>query len=185
MRFNSPDLLYAWQRTGQWPRIHNAIADCIIGEVPSGPILDLCCSFGLLGERLQRQLHIPAIGVERDEAAVKLGQDAGVQMPVEIMEVNRDTLADLAQVVRGARVTTLVARRALPELFGHDLELGRDFAVAMRDAGVEEVFLEGRRPTPKPTNQLASIHDEVALMGAAFRLVALHGAVARMKGQRA
>jgi len=185
VRFNSPDLLYAWQRTGQWPRIHNAIADCVIGEAPAGPLLDLCCSFGLLGERLRRQLGIPVVGVERDEAAVKLGQDAGVQMTVEIMPVNRDTLADLAQFVSGARVKTLVARRALPELFGHDLELGRDFAVAMRDAGVDEVFLEGRRPTPKATNKLASIHDEVALMGAAFRMVALHGAVARMKGQPA
>jgi hypothetical protein len=75
----------------------------------------------------------------------------------------------------------MLARRCLPELFGDDLPLGRDFAAAIHGAGIKEIFLEGRVVTQGAVNVLKSVADEVDLLSGHYHEVKRIGAVSYLK----
>lgn len=177
MRFNSIEHLQAWQRTGRFPAIHDAIAAAVNSFGCSLGYLDLCCSFGLLGQRLIRENGCDVVGVDIDADAIAAGQAAGIKAKLIHMPVKPDTLKDLVQICQSNTLGGIVARRALPELFGHDLAFGETFTNAMADAGIKEIFIEGRVATRNATNPLSSIDKEVALLGSRYKQVRRVGAV--------
>ncbi len=182
VRFNSAERLDLWQNTGRFPAIHNDMAHAFSSFARGERALDLCCSFGLLAERIKRMYGAAVVGVDADESALEHGRSAGITVDLLHMAVSADTLPALADLIASRKVSVLLARRCLPELFGGNIALGREFAQLMRDSGIEEVLIEGRVKTKKPRNALASIEDEIELMSGPFSLERRYRNVAYMRG---
>lgn len=161
MRFNSPDYLTAWVQTGKFPEIHDDIFDAVVNYSSGGVMLDLCCSTGLLTKRLQKfGAHV--IGVDADSVAITAGLSFNIEN-LQQLKVTRETVSNLVNIVLNQRVRVLIARRCFPELFGEDLEFGREFAGLMASNGIEEIFIEGRVKTRNAINALATLDSEVSL----------------------
>lgn len=103
--------------------------------------LDLGACFGLLGAAVQTlRPKAVVIGVERSASAIELAQKYGLPCQLVRMHVSRETVTELAGLIRKFKLNTVIARRVLPELWGGDLEGGphvrQDFARCWHSAGV-------------------------------------------------
>jgi hypothetical protein len=181
MRFDSTEHVRAWVARRQYPAIHNDIFTAVQTFSTGTSGLDLCCSTGLLGSRVAKQLRVPCIGVDVDKDAVEFARLAGVPMAITIMPVTPDTLEQLVGIVKDAKVDMILARRCFPELFGSNRPFGEAFAKAMHGAGVKEIFIEGRVPVAKPINSLDTLKKEVELMSPYFKATRAHRNVAYLK----
>lgn len=166
MRFDAPEHVGLWQKTGRFPAIHDAIANHVRTVVSpgDGPVLDLCSSSGLLGRRLL-DLGYTVTAVQESNAALSLGLSAGVYRGVPLLEA-RITLGSLPLFLHWVgeqEVDTIVARRAFPELWDGVGGAGgfAQLAEGLAECGVERIVLEGRAPTRKATHPLASADAEV------------------------
>jgi hypothetical protein len=178
VRFNSPEHLASFRWHGRFPIIHDAIADVVTAHMRGDRLLDLGCGYGLLGQRIAKQLGgCFAIGVEADAAAIGAGQAAGVTIEFAHLKVTKATVPQLLRLVERHKITTLIARRVLPELFGDDLQAGIEFAAGLSLTGVKEIFLEGRVQSISSVNPLRSVAEEVELLDPACREVKRFGAV--------
>lgn len=182
-RFSSPEHLAAFKERGVFPVIHEPLFNLVLERAEGTSFMDLCCHFGLLGERLRRHIRgARAVGVEMDAAAVEAGRAAGVQIPLHVMKVEPKSLGSFIGLITEHQVTTLVARRCLSEVFVTDhAKPTKDEAFAaelrrqLRAAGVREVFAQGRAPTARATWPIPDIEAEVALLAPEFTLVDLRG----------
>jgi SAM-dependent methyltransferase len=181
MRFDSTEHLEVWRRTGRFPAIHDSIFSAIENFMRGSRVLDLCCSTGLLAQRLAKLLKVTAVGVDADARALERAWEAGVDVPLVEMKINDETMSELASVIRAHRIDVLVARRAMPELFGDNLPLGHQFSAMLYDLNVREIFLEGRVATRNAVNPLASIDKEVELFGGHYVLARSIRSVAYLK----
>ncbi|MDC7784791.1 hypothetical protein PQJ75_00800 [Rhodoplanes sp. TEM] len=183
MRFDDPGYLAAW-RAGRYPRIHDAIFEMAVVYMRGTRVLDLGCSYGLIGDRLVRNgMAEFVVGVDADEAVLAQGRDAGVSGTLYSLRVTEETLPELIELVSSRRLDVLVARRVLPELFGENVQLGRRFAHELRAAGIREVFVEGRVASVRSVNALRSIDEEVDLLSEAYREARRIGAVSFMQAR--
>jgi hypothetical protein len=181
MRFNSVEHLEHWKKTGQFPAIHNDIFFAVMNWGNSDKYLDLCCSFGLLGERVRKKMPgVDVYGVDADATAIQQAQDAGITMSITHMKITAETLPELVDFIREQGISGILARRAFPELFGDDLALGRHFGRQLRSVGVHEVFLEGRAPTKNAVNALSNLEQEKGLLNGSFAMLQGYNNVARM-----
>lgn len=128
-------------------------------------------AYPAFARRAATPLWFPGAGVDADEKVVYAAQDAGVPIRLHCLRITRESLPALTEILSVARARAIVARRILPELWGDDLEGGRQFADSIAEAGVKEVFLEGRVVSERATNPLRSIDDEVELLSSRYREV--------------
>ena len=170
MRFNSPEHLATWQRTKRYPAIHDNMAAAANSYVRGARLLDLGCSYGLLGARIAKEAgsHRP-VGVDADKSVIDAANQAGVPMEFYHLEVNAETLSRLETIIMCHGIDVIIARRILPELFGLDPVLGCNFAAMCAAAGVKEMLVEGRVVSARSTNALASIDDEVDMLSMSYR----------------
>lgn len=135
-------------------------------------ILDLGCSYGLLGARIADEAGgIKCAGIDTDAKVIEAAISAGVAMRFFNMKITRETLPDLAVVLEETGATAIIARRVLPELWGEDQLGGAHFAITLAENGVREILLEGRVASERATNPLKSIGDEVRLLSEKYREV--------------
>src|SRR5438067_4688470 len=128
MRFDAAEHLAAWKQAGTFPKIHNAIAAVAVSELVARTILDLGCSHGLLGARLVKLGVVDtAIGIDVDSRAIEAGKAAGVPVAFNHLKIEKETMPEVMALVKAHRVTGIIARRILPELFGADPGAGRTF----------------------------------------------------------
>jgi hypothetical protein len=171
-RFNSPELLLTWARCRRFPAIHDNMAAAALSYVRGTRILDLGCSFGLLGARIAKDMGgVTAIGVEADAGVISAAEAAGVPMVFHNIKITAETLPQLETVIRCHGIDIIIARRIMPELFGSDPEMGRRFAAMAAAAGVGEMLIEGRVLSERSTNALASIGAEVEMLSGSYREV--------------
>lgn len=164
-RFNSAGHLLGWQR-GDWPRIHDRIAqlgrECLDGPV----LLDLCSSTGILGWRmLQTAPQIcEVVGVDVDSAAIARGREHGIDFERLELRIGPDTLDAFAGFCARHVVTSMIARRCLSEVFhGHDPHgWPAVFAARLRDVGIREVLIEGRARVRNPSHDYPTVDHELA-----------------------
>ena len=169
-RFNSPEYLSAWRTKGIWPSIHDAMADFAAANMRAKFLLDLGCSYGLLGARIGVENGgLACAGVEADEKVIQAAQEAGVPLRFYTLKLTRATLPAFAKILVETRARAIVARRILPELWGEDREGGAEFVDLIADLGVREILVEGRIVSERATNPLRSIDDEVALLSSRYR----------------
>ena len=172
MRFNSPEHLETWKRTKRYPAIHDAMFDAAGSLLRGTRVLDLGCSYGLLGSRIAKLLgYDTAIGVEADKSVISAAEQAGVSLVFHNIRVAADTMSQLEAIILAHGINVIIARRIMPELFGDNLQLGADFAGMCAYCGVKEMLIEGRVLSGRSTNALASIDAEVAMLtgGGAYR----------------
>lgn len=181
MRFNSPELLEAWQATGEWPAIHNAMSEMAITYVTGRRLLDLGCSYGLLGARITAENAMePGIGVDASSDAIAAGKAARVPLDLKFMRVlpRRSDWLDLMAIIRDNGVDVVIARRVFPELFGEHVDEMSAFGEELRRAGIKELLVQGRVETAQATNRLHSVVQEYRELANSFRDVAVRGSVA-------
>ena len=178
MRFNSPEHLETWRTTGRYPAIHDALANVAVADVRGRRLVDLGCSYGLLGARVVAEAGLEfGLGIDADGAVLAAARAAGVPIELEEMKVTEVTIPRLSDMLEYHRIDVMVARRVLPELFGADLTAGQRFVEMLCQVGIKEVFLEGRVDSPKSVNALRSIAQEVELLAPWFREVRRIGGV--------
>lgn len=185
-RFDDQTLLECFKRGRSFPKIHAPLFSFIMEHEEGSVALDLCCSTGLLGQRLRERRHrfSHVFGVEGNSEAIDRAERAGVTMPITQMIVNEDTLDDFLALLLRNRCDTIIARRCLPELFGDCISFGQTFMRSINDVGVQWLFIEGRRATSTPANALHSIEKEIELASAAFEVVEKRGAITLMGRKR-
>ena len=178
MRFNAPEYLLQWKQTGKYPAIHNDIFQLASNCMNGLAALDLCCSTGLLAEHISAHHGIPVVGVDADEAALAKARAVGLSVDLQHMRIDSFNLEPLEKLVEQRQIETVLARRCLPELFGHALEAGRAFAQMLHRQQVLEVFVEGRVATKLAVNPLASLAKEVEMFAPHYRVSKTHRNVA-------
>lgn len=179
-RFNDPQHLEHWQQTGKFPKIHDAITAAIVRIDAGRRGVDVCCSTGLLAERL-RASGFTVLGVDRDGTALSRGRAAGVQAELMQLHLDGDGLAKMLQCAKERQLTSLYCRRCLPELFGNDLALGKQFFKEAAAAGITRLFLQGRNPVANAKNRLSSLAAEIALASGSFDLLWSEGQIAYLE----
>jgi hypothetical protein len=180
MRFSSVEHLETWKKTGAFPEIHAPICNFIAETADGSRFMDLCACFGLLGTRLAKLLKVKVTGVEGNLDFVNQATAAGIPIDLVTLRVTRDTLPRLVEIIETNGIKVIVARRAMPELWGEDLAGGSLFADQIRSAGVQEIYLEGRAKTSNAVNALASIDQEINLMSKSYKICQRRGSMARM-----
>lgn len=184
MRFDHAGHINAWRKHGLYPSIHRNIREAVVSWSQAPRLLDLCCCYGLIGQWLAQFAGVHVVGVDGSERVLAAARDAGISIPLHAIAIKPDTAGEVMALIRDAELTGIIARRALPELFGDDLAFGRDFFAQARQAGIVEVFTEGRISSPAARNALASIDAEIELLAGSFALAKQVGNVAFLKGQK-
>lgn len=158
MRFDSLEHLVAFNKSRVYPKIHDDLFHLVVAHSdPTQPFVDLCCSTGLLGQRLLDE-NYQGFGV--DTVLHYAAVEAGVALPLFKLKITRSTLPSLGALLHEHHTQMVVARRCLPELLGTD-NFGAELGKLFIDAGVTDVFLQGRKPTKNPRNPLHCLAAEV------------------------
>jgi len=182
-RFDSKELLTAWQTKGKFPAIHDAIWSMIL-QTKSRQFLDLGCCHGLLCQRIYQEWpEAVVIGLDSNLSSIEAGRRAGVQPTMVQIQVSKKTIPDIRSLVEANGIKVLVARRCFPEFFGDDLPAGREFGAEMRSAGIETIVLQGRVPVKNPVNVLCTVEHEVSLLSESFKSVMVNGQVAFLEAR--
>ena len=168
-RFDSIDYLRDFQAGGRFPAVHDELFGLVMECTSQTRVLDLCCSAGLLGERLRRTGEFETvIGVDCDRRAIEAARRHGVAIPITELLIQIDTLPRLESLIRRHAISAVVARRCLPELLGDHPDMDSRFAGTLVGAGVAELFIEGRMVVPRATNRLRSIDREIEAVSSRF-----------------
>lgn len=175
MRYDTQDRLEEWKARGTFPKIHDALFALVVEEARGASFCDLCCSIGLLGQRiLEKVPGSRVVGVEMDTDALLRGTAAGIRVPRHQLKVTPETVERFAAILRENGVTVLVARRCLSELFAAD-QRGEWFTEAVLAAGVREFFIQGRQVVPNATHPVPDVRAEIACLGQGLKVRILRG----------
>ena len=173
--FNDKELLVQFNK-GVFPKIHDNIFKRIISLEHKGTILDLCCCYGLLAERLN--MHgLKTIGVERDYTYIHSAKKRNISTNIYNVDVLKQ-MKELTRIISLNNCTTLVLRRCLPELFGDDTNAGYSFFEEMYNLNIDTLIIEGRIYSKRTTNKVGDINREINLCISYFNLVNLSNNIA-------
>jgi hypothetical protein len=173
-KFNSPDYLYQWKDRGLYPAIHDNMTYAAQEFLEGPSVLDLCCSFGLLGERIKSVCPKikSVIGIDCETPTLEAARTAGISIPLYDLMVLPDTVHQLMELIVIHKITTIVARRALPELFSSNLDFGRTTVERWHKLGVKELLIEGRIQSRRTSNALGGVEMEIDLLKHHYQPVA-------------
>lgn len=186
MRFDSPEHLEAWAKTGKWPEIHTPVTNMALNMLYGMRLVDLGCSYGLLGARLRAVLGLQAVlGIDADADVLEAARVHAVPIHLTHMRIEPTTvgIALLRQEVERFNADSMVCRRILPELFGENLGIGRAWAGAMVAAGIKEMIVQGRVDSARSTNPLHNVDAEIEILAGAYALIRKEGSVAYLRAR--
>lgn len=179
MRFSDEEYLRDWKDNGIFPKIHNNIFNLVASTCESETVLDLCACTGLIGQRLQDKLGLKVVAIEGDPAWVERGAKWGTNIPTLNIWVLPDTLPKVLDWITKNQVTGIVARRCISELFGNDSKgkhlatpnwlWAAEFTEAIVDAGVRELWLEGRADQGRSTHCIPDTETEIKCFSSHFK----------------
>lgn len=163
--FDSDHILQDWKDRGRWPQIHGKIGWCATEYLTTPNVLDLCCAFGLLADRIAKTVPCvkKVVGVDGSLQSIAKAKAAGVPVTIHHMVIFNDTVHQLYDLIKEEQITAIVARRAFPELFDQDHEFGRCFSKSVRNLGVQEILIEGRIDSANAKSTLKTLDAEIAL----------------------
>lgn len=168
-RFDCEDYVKDYEKRRAFPKIHNPLFQFFLTRYMETPgdtawrVCDLCCSTGLLAQRIRVHGGMVAIGVDRDENAIGLGESAGIDGLVHLA-VGPDTLTRLAKLLATKRINVVVMRRCIPELFDADPSWAPAFFRTLWGAGVTDLLVEGRKSRSTSRGNLCNIEYEIKLI---------------------
>lgn len=181
MRFDSQEHIDKWYRLGHYPAIHTPVVKMAAEQLVGVRGVDVCCSHGLLGTQLQKNHGLNMIGVDGDRKAITLAREHGIPMPISEMKITPATVRAFFAECAAHNAQFLIMRRCAPELFGDNLEFGREFFGMAALWGIKEIILEGRVRTPKATNKLSCLEAEITLTHPVFQVYKTTGNVAYLR----
>lgn len=176
-RFDDPALVEAWRSRGEWPAIHRQLVGMIHERAVGRRFLDLCASTGLLGRQLT------TLGFNGWAIEAKPGDPNAYDAMFGVVQLKLTpaTLALLHDAIDANGADVVVARRCLPELEDAGVTPAM-LADVLASAGVTELFVQGRRPTPNAVHRLATVELEVeALVPAGWSPVVVAGECAYLR----
>jgi len=162
MRYDSEEYLQAFRLQRTFPKIHDKLYAFVVARTARDPFCDLCCSTGLFGQRLEDNGY-HGFGIDASMDALIKGRSAGVTLPMIGMKITYDTLVPLRERLKENCTKILIARRCLPEILGAQ-NFGAELGYVLRQAGVRQVFLQGRQVTHHPRNPLHTLELEIAAL---------------------
>lgn len=187
MRFDDQSYLDDWRAHRRFPQIHDDIYQMAAEELTGTSAVDLCCNIGLLGQRLHEGLGLAVCGIEMDRSALDRGTAAGLTYERLELKLTPTSLPAALDFLQAHRVTVLVARRCLSEIFvGHKTDGWPGvFARALKEIGIKEAVIQGRAPTSVATHEWPNVEAEISglTMGGSFRLVRKVGQCAYLKSR--
>ena len=184
MRFNSKGHLKIWLASGVYPAIHAPMTNFAMTYLDTDRILDLGCGFGLLGHSIAKKRRGAFIlGVEANQSTIDQAIEAGVNDLVNFtsLRVNVDNMHRVAELCTSNGIKAVIARRVFPELFGADPVALTIFGHQLADAGITQIFIQGRVPVHNPTTELSTIQDEVRQLRPSFEPIVMHKDLAYLK----
>lgn len=159
--FNSEKYLIDYKNKGLFPKIHDNIFNSVVSLKLDSNIVDLCCCYGLLAERLNN-IGLNTIGIEKNNTYKILSEKYGIKSKIYYLDIiNR--MPSIMDIIKNHDIKTVVARRCFPELFSKNFKMGRIFIDLAHQFGVQYIILEGRVFSLKTVNPLGKIADEIEL----------------------
>ncbi len=163
--YNDSKHLKAWTSRRTYPAIHNGIFDAVSSLSRwDGGAIDVCCCYGLIGQRIRHHLGRPAMGVEGLQWQIDAALAAGIEIPLYRMMIAPDTIDAMGRLIRDFGAVTMVARRCLSEIFYPDQSFASEFGKVVIESGIKEIFLQGRAFSSRSTHPIPHTDAEVALM---------------------
>lgn len=184
MRFSDEQYLLDWKNKGRFPKIHDDIFQLIASTVEADSVMDICCSTGLLGQRVSEKIGIDVIGVEGHTPWIQRAKKFGNPLTIVELLIEPQTMDALVAVVAKHKITGIIARRCLSELFGNkgigvsadkaNFEFADVFSATLADAGVEEFWIEGRADQGRSTHPIPDTTTEIRCLQAGFEPAELY-----------
>jgi hypothetical protein len=167
IRYNDESYLAAWRDEGKFPRIHDNIFTLFMQTFEADSVIDMCCATGLLGTRISEKTGIDVVGVELLEKNIVRAKKFGVEMEFFQMFIERRTLPAFVNLIKERKATGIVARRCISELFGNtpdqtvDWEWSRIWSAAVAEAGIKEIWIEGRADQGRSVHPVPDTATEI------------------------
>lgn len=180
MRFSDEEYLRAWKEDKIFPKIHQRIFDLFSMTFEAESVIDLCCCTGLIGQHIKEMHGINVVGVEGDPNWIERGKKWGIELPIYELWITPDTLATFLDIIKKEKVTGIVARRCISELFGND-EKGRrlkspnwpwaeQFSEKILNAGITELWFEGRADQGRSVHPIPGTDEEIQCFSSKYKL---------------
>ena len=180
IRYNDESHLRTWKDEGKFPRIHDDIFTLFMQTFEAESVIDLCCAIGILGTRIHEKAGVEVCGVELLEKNITRAQKWGVPIPIRQLSIERATLVSFTDIIRERGATGIVARRCISELFGNtpdnrvDWEWANLWTEAVADAGVTEIWIEGRADQGRSVHPIPDTATEVKCLSSRFSVEETH-----------
>lgn len=174
IRYNDESHLQKWTDLGTFPRIHDDIFTLFMQTFEADSVLDLCCAIGILGTRIHEKAGISVCGVELLEKNITRAKKWGIPIPILELSIEPATLDEFTRWIRDNEVTGIVARRCISELFGNtpdnrvDWEWANLWTNAVADAGVKEIWIEGRADQGRSVHPIPDTATEIKCLASRF-----------------
>lgn len=174
MRFDSVEHLETFNKTGEYPKIHDDIFKLIKSKELSAckTAVDIGCCVGLISSRLVTEGYESVVGIEGNknyiEKAIK-----DERISYKNYYVCGDTLDRLKEDTVG--IDVVIARRVFPEISeGGGVEIIKTISKLLHDNGVKYIVLEGRKKVSKPTNKLYTAKIEAMYLSEFYKPVSAY-----------
>lgn len=174
IRYNDESHLKNWKEEGSFPKIHDDIFTLFMQTFESDSVLDLCCAIGILGTRIHEKAGVDVCGVELLEKNIDRARTWGVPVEIKQLSIERATLPTFVAWLKHNEVTGIVARRCLSELFGNtpdekvDWEWTKIWTGAAADAGVKEIWIEGRADQGRSVHPIPDTATEIKCLSSRY-----------------
>lgn len=176
IRYNDESHLEKWANQGVYPRIHDDIFTLFMQTFESDSVLDLCCAIGILGTRIHEKAGIKVCGVELLEKNITRAKNWGVPIEIKELSIERSTIPEFVEWIKKNEVTGIVARRCISELFGNnpdnkvDWEWTEIWTGAVADAGVKEIWIEGRADQGRSVHPIPDTLTEIKCLSSRYNV---------------
>lgn len=178
-RFDSPEWITEWKATGRFPHIHDAIYNLFAATVePGTSVLDIGASTGIMTARLQHGGYT-VTAVEANPESIATGRELGTWQaaPIWTNFITPATLLGLESLLHERKVTAIMARRVISEVFDSMGDQLADFARVIRESGVQVIVLEGRKISRNTVHPCGTADKEAAVFGPGWKVTERAGDV--------
>lgn len=193
--FSDRQLVRDFLDSKRLPAIHDAMGKLmsLIPDSERRGVLDLGACTGLLLKRARLMDFSPCVGLEpklTDNAVFSQHlKDAHSEMFNMYVRPLAPTVLDfIAELMRSKGLTTVLARRVLPEILGGTHESGDPNRISqvaadalgrmLINGGATRLIIEGRVPSPRAKHDLHSVEEEIAALSANWEVSCRHKACA-------
>lgn len=150
-RYDSEVYLSEWQIHGVYPNCHRDLFQLVCYRATGQSFLDMGCGTGLFGSRVARYLRdkpVSVVGIDSSKSCVALAEQYGITsiMPITNLRLHdSESLLKLKAIIEAMQIDTVIARRSIGEMCDGRPEFSSNLVKTIHDAGVKEIFLEGRK----------------------------------------